>query len=92
MDADIVLRLAVAMVLAGIIGWDRERSGHSAGLRTNMLVGLSAALFTSAGDLLLHHFQSYGSVVRSDPIRVLIHVVCGKARSFHHKGQNGAPM
>jgi len=76
-DAEIVLRLFVAMILAGLIGWDREHGGHSAGLRTNMLVGMSAALFTASGDLLLHHFQSYGSAVRSDPIRVLQAIVLG---------------
>ena len=65
------------MVLGGIIGWDRERHGRSAGLRTNMLVGLSAALFTATGDLLIHHFQSYGQVMTADPIRVLQAIVIG---------------
>jgi putative Mg2+ transporter-C (MgtC) family protein len=76
-DADILLRLVIAMILAGIVGWDRERRGHSAGVRTNMLVGLSAALFTSTGDLLVHHFQSYGQAVQADPIRVLQAIVLG---------------
>jgi len=35
----------------GIIRWDREHSGHSAGLRTNTLVGMGAALFTDTSDL-----------------------------------------
>jgi putative Mg2+ transporter-C (MgtC) family protein len=76
-DADILLRLIIAMGLAGIVGWDREQHGHSAGVRTNMLVGLSAALFTSTGDILVHHFQSYGQVVHADPIRVLQAIVLG---------------
>jgi putative Mg2+ transporter-C (MgtC) family protein len=76
-DADIIVRLLVAMVLAGLIGWDREHGGHPAGLRTNMLVGLAAALFTATGDLLLVHFQGYGSVVRSDPLRILQAIVLG---------------
>ena len=76
-DAEIVLRVLIAMILAGIIGWDREHRGHSAGLRTNMLIGLSAALFTGTGDLLLRHFRIYGSVVHTDPIRVLQAIVLG---------------
>jgi putative Mg2+ transporter-C (MgtC) family protein len=76
-DAAILFRLLVAMLLAGVIGWDRERRGHSAGLRTNMLVGLSAALFTATGDLLIRHFDAYGSSVRGDPIRILQSVVLG---------------
>src|SRR5690606_28774407 len=45
----LILRLLSALMLAAVIGWDRERTGHHAGLRTHMLVGLGAALFTVIG-------------------------------------------
>ena len=45
---DIVLRLGIAAVLGGVIGFEREQGGKAAGLRTHMLVGLAAALFTVA--------------------------------------------
>ncbi|HSM82267.1 MAG TPA: MgtC/SapB family protein, partial [Nodosilinea sp.] len=38
-------RLSLAIILAGLIGADRELSQKAAGLRTNMLVSLGAALF-----------------------------------------------
>lgn len=38
-------RLSLAVILAGLIGADREFSQKAAGLRTNMLVSLGAALF-----------------------------------------------
>lgn len=38
-------RMLLACLLAGVLGWDRERRGAPAGLRTHMLVGLGAALF-----------------------------------------------
>ncbi|HEY9272053.1 MgtC/SapB family protein [Achromobacter sp.] len=41
----IVLRLSVAMLLGGLLGYERERSGKDAGLRTHMLVALGAAIF-----------------------------------------------
>lgn len=41
----IVLRLGMAVILAGLLGYERERSGKAAGLRTHMLVGLGAAIF-----------------------------------------------
>jgi putative Mg2+ transporter-C (MgtC) family protein len=41
----IVLRLLVAVVLGGVIGYERESIGAAAGLRTHMLVSLGAALF-----------------------------------------------
>ena len=45
---DIVLRLGVAALLGGILGFEREQEGKAAGLRTHMLVGLASALFTVA--------------------------------------------
>ncbi len=39
------VRLSIAAILGGMLGYDRERAGKSAGLRTHMLVSLGAALF-----------------------------------------------
>ena len=41
----IVARLLVAATLGGLLGYERERAGKAAGLRTHMLVALGAALF-----------------------------------------------
>lgn len=41
----IALRLLVALILGGLLGYERESIGASAGLRTHMLVSLGAALF-----------------------------------------------
>jgi putative Mg2+ transporter-C (MgtC) family protein len=43
--AHIIGRLLVAAVLSGILGFERERTGKAAGLRTHVLVGLAAAFF-----------------------------------------------
>jgi putative Mg2+ transporter-C (MgtC) family protein len=43
---EMALRLLLATVLGGAIGLQRELSGKEAGLRTNMLICLGAALFT----------------------------------------------
>ena len=45
--SETLLRMTVAVVAAGLIGWDRQQSGQPAGLRTHMLVGLGAALMVS---------------------------------------------
>ena len=44
--ATLRLNLLLAAVLSMIVGLDRERIGSDAGLRTHMLVGLGACLFT----------------------------------------------
>lgn len=41
----LTVRLGLAVVLGGAIGWDRQASGKAGGLRTHMLVGLGSALF-----------------------------------------------
>ena len=43
----ILLRLLIAAVLSGLIGYERESTGKQAGLRTHMLVAVGAALFVS---------------------------------------------
>lgn len=43
---ELLWRLAIAALLGGLVGIEREYSGHSAGLRTNILVAVGACLFT----------------------------------------------
>lgn len=44
----IVVRLTMAALLSGAIGWERERHDAAAGLRTHMPVGLGSAMFVLA--------------------------------------------
>ena len=44
--AEMSLRLVVAAVLGAAIGFQREKAKRPAGLRTNALISLGAALFT----------------------------------------------
>jgi putative Mg2+ transporter-C (MgtC) family protein len=41
----VAVRLFLAALLGGILGWQREQAGKAAGLRTHMLVALGSALF-----------------------------------------------
>lgn len=41
----ITVRLLMAAILGGILGFERESKGKAAGVRTHMLVALGAALF-----------------------------------------------
>lgn len=46
-----VFRLALAAALGALIGGERESRGHPAGVRTQALVALGAALLTGAGQV-----------------------------------------
>lgn len=75
-DLVLLLRILVAAVLAAVAGWDREHAGKSAGLRTHMLVGLAAALYTGLG--VLATGEAAGSTgLRGDPVRVIQAVALG---------------
>lgn len=41
----IVLRLCLAALLGGLLGWEREAIGKAAGVRTHMLVCMGSAMF-----------------------------------------------
>lgn len=65
-------RVALAAVLAGVIGLERERAAQDAGLRTIMLVGTGSAIFT-----VLSIFAFQGVDVVNDPARVAAQIVVG---------------
>jgi putative Mg2+ transporter-C (MgtC) family protein len=73
-----LLRLALAAVLGGLIGVERELREREAGLRTHLLVALGSALFTIVGAYGFHDFLESGqSVVRADPTRIAAQIVTG---------------
>ncbi|MFH1063696.1 MAG: MgtC/SapB family protein [Candidatus Woesearchaeota archaeon] len=43
-----LVKILLAVVLGGIIGYERERSGHYAGIRTHILVCMTSAFLITA--------------------------------------------
>jgi putative Mg2+ transporter-C (MgtC) family protein len=70
-ELEATLRLSLAALLGGLIGFDRERSSKAAGIRTHMLVSMGAALFMVTAELIA---QDYDSI---DPTRVAQGIVAG---------------
>ena len=56
--AEILLRLAIAVVLSGAVGMERSLTGKVAGIRTHVLVGLGAAIFTIVSGYAFGHTAS----------------------------------
>jgi len=41
---EVILRMVLAVLLGGLVGWEREAQRKPAGLRTHILVSLAAAI------------------------------------------------
>ncbi|MBC2778334.1 MgtC/SapB family protein [Parasphingopyxis marina] len=76
---EISMRLGIAVLLCGILGLERERKERPAGLRTYMMVGLAAALFTVITVEMSLGLSDEQSGIRSDPIRIIEAVTAGVA-------------
>ncbi len=75
---EIAIRLLVAAALSGAIGLEREIRERVAGLRTHMLVGVGAALFTLVSAYAWSDFvfdRDQGTVY--DPTRIAAQIVTG---------------
>lgn len=75
---EMLLRMATGMIVGGVIGYERERSGHAAGLRTHLLVALASTLFMIVSTQ-FYYFQRYekGDLIAVDPSRIAASVVTG---------------
>ena len=71
---DMAFRLLVATILGGAIGYERERHGKDAGVRTYALVCLGSALIMIVSVQIFETFRGTASV---DPSRIAAQVVSG---------------
>jgi putative Mg2+ transporter-C (MgtC) family protein len=76
-DIEMLLRAVFAMLGAGALGWERERYGKPAGLRTQMMVGLGSAMFTIMSLRLYHASLQDGSSGQFDLLRTIAGIVGG---------------
>jgi putative Mg2+ transporter-C (MgtC) family protein len=72
-------RLAAALVLGGVIGFEREIRDKPAGLRTNMLVSMAACLFILISQQLASSGFANDNALRVDPFRLIEAVTAGVA-------------
>ncbi|HEY7317110.1 MAG TPA: MgtC/SapB family protein [Candidatus Binatia bacterium] len=78
-ELEIIGEVALAMLLGGIIGFEREAADKPAGFRTHMLVAGAAALLVGLSDALIESFgaNSASKLISADPIRLIQGIVIG---------------
>lgn len=75
----IMVRLLAAMLLGAAIGVEREMNARTAGLRTHILIALSACLFALVSFEILGMEAASGQNWNSDPLRLIEAVTAGVA-------------
>jgi len=70
---EVFCRLLVAVLLGGLVGWEREIYHKPAGFRTHILVCLGACLFTIISIFFCYSFHTEGA----DPARIAAGIVMG---------------
>jgi putative Mg2+ transporter-C (MgtC) family protein len=73
-DKQIILRLLLALVLSGLVGFERQIHRRTAGPRTHILVSLGSCLVMLTS---LYVFDIYKNVASLDPSRIAAGVITG---------------
>jgi putative Mg2+ transporter-C (MgtC) family protein len=76
----LLIKVLFASLLGALIGVERDMHGRSAGLRTNLLVSLGAAVFMILSQSLPSAYlggHDSTSILRSDPSRIAANVITG---------------
>ncbi len=74
LELEMTLRIVLAFGLGAVLGWERDRAGRPAGLRTHMMVSAGSAAFTLVS---IYGFPDPGAGLPRDPARVAAQIVSG---------------
>ncbi|MFK7758856.1 MAG: MgtC/SapB family protein [Phycisphaerales bacterium] len=72
----VMMRLGLAALFGALLGWERGRSEKPADIRTMILIGAGAAMFTLLGERMIDAGGDE-AIIRTDPTRVLSYIISG---------------
>ena len=78
-ELDLTVKLLLAALAGGLIGFEREKHGRPAGLRTNLLVAVGSCvmMIVSEAFYLKYGMHDAETTLRLDPSRVAAQIVTG---------------
>ena len=74
---EIIFRLALAAILGGMIGFEREIHGRAAGFRTQLIVCVAAVLIMIGSENYYSYIPGLGQTLRIDPARISAGAIIG---------------
>jgi len=82
----IILRVAMALVLSAIIGWDRASKRHAAGLRTFILVGITSVFAAICDEYMVSQMKVNVTFLSAAGL-LCMSTISGKTLLFSSKNQ-----
>ncbi|MGE5402952.1 MAG: MgtC/SapB family protein [Ignavibacteriales bacterium] len=78
-EFEVLAEIALAILLGGIVGFERESAGKAAGLRTHMLVAGVSTFLVAMGHSLLTSYkgEEFAGLIRADPFRIMGAIITG---------------
>ncbi|MGC4016244.1 MAG: MgtC/SapB family protein [Luteolibacter sp.] len=79
LTAESLLRIVLAVIAGGILGFERQHHGRAAGLRTIMIVCLASCVAMVVSDIFYRESfrNNYGTATHPDPARLAAGVLAG---------------
>ncbi len=71
---DMTVRVIMIVLLAGVVGYDRELRHKPAGTKTHILVGLGSTIFTIMS---IYFYIEFAGKAQVDPTRIAAQIVTG---------------
>ena len=68
---DVVVKMCMAVLLSGLVGWERESKDQPAGLRTHIILCVGATMMTIVS------IRSVADMHAPDPTRIMAQIVSG---------------
>ncbi len=75
-NLDLIIKLAIALTLGGVVGLERYFAGKPAGMRTYALVSMGSALFVIISQLVSAQYSLEGTA-SFDPLRMASQIIVG---------------
>lgn len=73
---EVLGEVILAVILGGLIGLEREIAEKPAGLRTHMLVAVSATMMVALGNTIVANFK-LSEYMQADPVRIIEATIIG---------------
>ena len=78
-DTDLIIKIIIATLIGGVIGYERQRYRKPAGIRTQVLICVGSALQAGISIDIAQMYAQPGAAAQPDPARLMAQIIPGIA-------------